>query len=392
MSRGKKTKTKKIDLVRELAAQLGIIPEENNWFSEKGSTIQARAIEALLEKIAQRTGIPPSHFAEYQKEEMRLILKSMDAMILAIETVNKPAIRHRIESFLLLSINAWELLLKARVVHDRQDKKAICESNDSTHTKTFTWVLQEAFPKPNNAIRKNLELIKDFRDSSAHLYLLSLPSDILLTFQACILNYEEKLREWFDRSLCEIIPEGMMFLVVDLAPRQINPSSHKPLSSSITQETYDFLETLKTRIQGDLEIIDEEKIANYAIPIDLSLSVINNPKKADILARLSKGEDENQGIYVIKDRNPIDRYPYSYRKVWETVKKSCPGIKQSDLNKIIKEHEIKKNTNYSTYNFRTKEHKDHYDNTGELPTSTTSIYNKQCIEFIVKVYKQKYVN
>src|SRR6185312_15593120 len=51
-----------------------------------------------------------------------LMDKSVDAMVGAIEIYNKPRFAHREESFSILAVNAWELLLKARLlqIHKNQ--------------------------------------------------------------------------------------------------------------------------------------------------------------------------------------------------------------------------------------------------------------------------------
>lgn len=44
-----------------------------------------------------------------------LLDKSMDSMLSAIEIYNKPNFNYREETFAVLAINAWELLLKAYI-------------------------------------------------------------------------------------------------------------------------------------------------------------------------------------------------------------------------------------------------------------------------------------
>jgi hypothetical protein len=43
-----------------------------------------------------------------------LLDKSVSAMISAIEIYNKPDFKYREETFAILAINSWELLLKAK--------------------------------------------------------------------------------------------------------------------------------------------------------------------------------------------------------------------------------------------------------------------------------------
>ena len=49
-----------------------------------------------------------------------LIDKSIGSMLSAIEIYNKPDFKYREETFAILAINSWELLLKARLRRTRQ--------------------------------------------------------------------------------------------------------------------------------------------------------------------------------------------------------------------------------------------------------------------------------
>ncbi|WP_223863166.1 DUF3644 domain-containing protein, partial [Enterobacter hormaechei] len=45
-----------------------------------------------------------------------LLKRSLDAFILSLEVYNRPSLDNRVEAFCILSINAWELLLKAELI------------------------------------------------------------------------------------------------------------------------------------------------------------------------------------------------------------------------------------------------------------------------------------
>ena len=53
---------------------------------------------------------------------MYLVAKSRAACISAVETYNRASALYREESFAILMINAWELLLKARVMRENGGK------------------------------------------------------------------------------------------------------------------------------------------------------------------------------------------------------------------------------------------------------------------------------
>jgi hypothetical protein len=48
--------------------------------------------------------------------------KATHAAVAAIEIYNKPGFRYREETFSILMLNAWELLLKARILKENQNR------------------------------------------------------------------------------------------------------------------------------------------------------------------------------------------------------------------------------------------------------------------------------
>lgn len=87
-------------------------------------------------------------------------------------------------------------------------------------------------------------------------------------------------------------------------------------------------------------------------------------------------------IEQIKTESLIESYPLTYIQLVEKIKEELPDTKQGDINSIIKENNIKTNPAYSTYNFKSKAHRDNYENNGILASGTPSIYNNNAVEFI----------
>lgn len=50
----------------------------------------------------------------------KMLEKSKEAFLLAIEIYNKPTIKYRLEGFAFFMCNAWELLLKSYIVKKRK--------------------------------------------------------------------------------------------------------------------------------------------------------------------------------------------------------------------------------------------------------------------------------
>jgi hypothetical protein len=121
--------------------------------------------------------------------------KATDAMLSAIELYNKPNFPYREEAFAILAVNAWELLLKARLMLLSNNKVAAIlayeRRSNSDGTTSIKWYrkknrsgnyltvgLFEAYDRLTNdlsdtlhaSLRANLEALVEVRDNSVHYY------------------------------------------------------------------------------------------------------------------------------------------------------------------------------------------------------------------------------
>lgn len=122
-----------------------------------------------------------------------LLDKSVAAMLGALEVYNKPNFPHRTDTFAILAFNAWELLLKARILQlDGNRIQAIIEyerhqkADGSQSTKLYkkksragnyvTIGLFKAYDRLTNdygdtiapVVRTNLEALCEIRVSAQH--------------------------------------------------------------------------------------------------------------------------------------------------------------------------------------------------------------------------------
>ena len=158
----------------------------------------------------------------------QLVDKSVDAYVLALETINRLSIKYRIESFSYLICNAWELLLKARILDLERDREAIYyKKKDSEPRRSLS--LRDAASKvianDKDPVRRNLEKVAELRDDAAHFVIREVPRDVLLLFQAGVINYHKKLNEWFGISLSDRVSVGMMTLETASEHAVRNPAS-----------------------------------------------------------------------------------------------------------------------------------------------------------------------
>lgn len=56
-----------------------------------------------------------------KSRSQELLDRAVAAMVAAVEIYNKPSFPYRVESFAILAINGWELLLKAKWLADHHN-------------------------------------------------------------------------------------------------------------------------------------------------------------------------------------------------------------------------------------------------------------------------------
>lgn len=165
-----------------------------------------------------------------KSKHSQLVEKSLSAAIAAIEIYNKPNFQYREESFSILMLNAWELLLKARILlENKGDPKSIeiwefynlksgarsrrrrPVKSRSDNIKTISidralgLVRSYAVKNVDDKCAENLGLLMEIRDTAIHFLHddMGLSARVLDVGMASIQNYAHSISEWFDISLTD---------------------------------------------------------------------------------------------------------------------------------------------------------------------------------------------
>ena len=208
--------------------------------------------------------------------------KSIEAYILSLETINRLSVKYRVETFAYLICNAWELLLKAKIIEDKGSSKVIYYKKKRGKPRR-SWALRDClkqvFLNENDPVRRNVERVTDLRDESAHLVISQVPKDILGLFQACVLNYHKQLVDWFGVSLSDRVSVGMMTIVYDFSPEQFDLGS-PVLRRQLRRDVVQYLTQFQKEIRDEFETLG--KPAEYSIDIDYRLALVKNVGESDI--------------------------------------------------------------------------------------------------------------
>ena len=276
----------------------------------------------------------------------RLLDKSVEAYVLALETINRLTVQYRLETFCYLICNAWELLLKTKIIEDKGTRHSIyCKEQPGQPKRSLSLRTCLCQVMPNDdPIRRNIERIAELRDEAVHLVVSKIPSDVICLFQACVINYHDKLNGWFGVSLADRVPVGMMSIVYDTAPDQWD-MSNKRLRRELGKDTAMFLARYCAEIRQEFDSLQEP--VKFLIPIGYSLALTKKIDDGDIV--LSQGQTGVEPTQIVQlPKDPSRSHPFRQKEVLENIKERIPdlGVNQYDLQCVNRVCGIKKRSQF----------------------------------------------
>ena len=273
----------------------------------------------------------------------RLIDKSIEAYVLSLEIINKLSIKYRIETFTYLICNAWELLLKAKIINDTKKRQAIFyprKRGEPLRSISLRDCLKKVIVDENDPTRRNLECVIELRDTAVHLILSQVPKTILSLFQSCVLNYHNRLIDWFGISLSGRISAGMMTIVYDLDPEQFDLDS-PILRRQLGREAIEYLTKYQSKVTKEFDRLN--KSSEFSINLNYKLALVQKPSEADIV--LTKGELGIPANIIEVPKDPSRTHPFRQKEVIEQLTNAVgkfTRVTQFDVQCIVKIYGIKK--------------------------------------------------
>jgi hypothetical protein len=315
---------------------------------------------------------------------VRLLENSIAAALSAIEIYNKPDFKYREQVFSILLINAWELLLKAKVVADsgerleslyvlKEDGQPKVNRNGQPLTIEIFGAVKKLDLDP--AIAGNLEALIGVRDVAVHFYASESLSYLVYTLGAAALqNYQTFVRKTFGRSLLEynfyILPLSFAYNFKTLALIECDkePPAVAALLKSVTAAQE---KTESKDFHLVCEISTELRSAKKFVAGSADISLVVAPSGSSKV--------------VYRTQPLTDKYPLSYYEVLEKVRSALPRLKQSEIDGAIKSFKVKDDPSYSVYNFRTKLQQERAKKANSMPKGLTSIYNEDAVRMLIQV-------
>ena len=299
-----------------------------------------------------------------KSRSQKLLDKSIAATVAAIEIYNKPDFQYRGETFSILAINGWELLLKAKwldengnkiqslYVKERRQKKDGSKSKKQTSKRTrsgnpFTHSLDYLAKKlieqkhlEQNAWA-NMQALIEFRDSSTHFYNTSpnFAKKLQEIGAASLENFVSLVSEWFNRDLSNFNFYLMPLSIVDL------PTQTKAIV--LNKEEKNFLNYLK-QLENEADEVNSE----YSVMIDINVNFAQSKAKDAPSVRIVDSKDPNVMEVRMTETDIRKEYPWDYNRLTQKCKE-----RYSDFKLNQEYHDIRKSL-YENINFCHARHLD----------------------------------
>lgn len=247
-----------------------------------------------------------------------LLDRAIAAMVAAIDVYNKPDFPYRAESFAILALNAWELLLKAKwlainsnrpsSLYVREDKGSGRPRYKRTRSGShFTYSLDYLAKKLtehkvlDEACRKNLEALAELRDTAVHFYHQSpkLAERVQEIGMAAVKNFASAVQDWFEEDLSRF-----NFYLMPLS--FVTPPAAQAIK--LSKEEQKFLKYLSA-----LDKPDADPNARYSVAINIEVRFVRSKAKEATTVRVTN--DPNAPAVRLTEEHIRERYPWDYKQL-----------------------------------------------------------------------------
>lgn len=254
----------------------------------------------------------------------RLLEKSKEAFVMAIEIYNKPTIRYRVEGFSFFICNAWELMLKAHIMN-KEGNLAIYYKDNPNRTISLDMCIRKIFTNETTPARMNLMKIIELRNTSTHFITEEYEMVYIPLFQACVLNYVEKMESFHNVDMTEVIPQNFLTLAVSM----------KALDENVIRAKYP--EAISQRLietHNQLAPMIAENNSGFAIRIEHNLYLTKDRDKATDFVHIDKNAEQGAAI-ITKLKDPNNTHKYNMKSA---IKEINYRLQKAGINFIINQY------------------------------------------------------
>ena len=241
----------------------------------------------------------------------QLTQKSREAFIMGLEVFNKPTLRYRVEGFTFFICNAWELMLKAQMIKQFGEGSIYFKDNPG-RTISLSKAIGKIFTNDKDPLRKNLEKIVELRNTGTHFITEEYGIIYAPLFQACVINFRNKMNEFHSVDIAENIPDSFLTLSVN-----IGDFTDEAVRAKYSAELAEKL----IAYRNDLAVLEkEESNPKFSIGIKQDVYITKKKGSADFVIAID-GNSDNK-VKVVKElKDPSNTHNFSFGNIVRTVNK-----------------------------------------------------------------------
>lgn len=322
----------------------------------------------------------------------QMLDKSISAMLAAIEVYNKPTFEYREEAYSILAVNAWELLLKARILQiDNNkiasiidyEKRQLSDGRLSTKLykkknrtgndtsiglfKAFDRLANDYADTINPVVKINLEALTEIRDNAVHFLNkeFELRKKVHEVGTANLKNYVNIVRQWFGIGLSDF----KLFLMPIAFLRDIGSAEGVMLNTE-ERNLLEYIKGLENEVDDDVA-----NDFNLSLNIGIRIRRVSETAGAEVVI-----SDRPDAIPVKLEEEDIRaKYPWDYGILSKRLQD-----RYSDFKLAQKYHDIRKELEQDAKLCNTR-----YLDPGNPNSATKKFYNSNIIREFDKHYKRK---
>lgn len=274
---------------------------------------------------------------------------AISAMIAAIEVYNKPRMEYRSECFVILLINAWELILKAILSKNKKRIFYRKERNKPYVTLSVFDALKGVkrhFPKnvPFKPVAENIERLVEYRNNAMHFY-NEKGFDVLIygLAQTSIINFRDIVSDIFLRDIADEVNLSLLPLSFGTPPDPIH--FLKKGSKSKNKSVAEYIKLISdTTRELESENIDTGR---FLTVFTVNLQSTKKITTADVVAGISGDTDVGSRI-VTRRIDPNKSHPMLRMNVLDEIGHSLNGVKftSNTFEAIAWSEKLKENPRY----------------------------------------------
>lgn len=301
--------------------------------------------------------------------EDRLVKKSIEAFIMGLEIYNKPTIKYRIEGFSFFICNAWELMLKSKLL---KSGESIYYEDNPDRTLSITDLIKLTYTDKRQPLRINLERVVDLRNTSTHFVTEDYETVYAPLFQATVFNYCEQIHRFHDIDITKYIAQNFLTLSVN-----IQELTHEEIKGRYTPEIAEKL--INKKIDIEYEMSQSNSNALF-IPVRHEFVITKDKKSSKLLIAIDKNSESSARI-IKEYGNPNDKYHLSFNNVIDAVNKQIISLGLS-LNYTTSKGENKFNS--FTLNLMIQFFNIKHDSKYSYHFAENYRYSQQLVDFIIR--------